>query len=127
MERSGGPAAVIRQSTVDLARLLDKSKNGSSKESRHVLGELSGYRSSEREAEDQLVRLVVGKARYCFKAQRMPVRAVGSYSTSQEVSPISALFEFVKEKKANEQHLNGSNRNLNTDTTHPQNHSLNQL
>ena len=43
MERSGGPAAVIRQSTVDLARLLDKGKNGSSKESRHVLGELSGF------------------------------------------------------------------------------------
>ena len=99
MERSGGPAAVIRQSTVDLARLLDKGKNGSSKESRHVLGELPGLLRSEREADDQLVRLVVGKARYCFKAQHMPVRAVGSYSTSQEVIPVFALFALKKGKK----------------------------
>lgn len=99
MERSGGPAAVIRQSTVDLARLLDKGKNGSSKESRHVLGEFSGFRSGEREADEQLVRLVVGKARYYSKAQHMPVRAAGSYSTSQEVIPVFALFAFTKKEE----------------------------
>jgi hypothetical protein len=43
MERSGGPAAVIRQSTIDLARILDKGKNGSSKDGRHMLGTFYPY------------------------------------------------------------------------------------
>jgi small subunit ribosomal protein S29 len=89
MERSGGPAAVIRQSTVDLARLLDKGKDGSSKDSRHVLCELhSCWHKWYCGPDVQLVKLVVGKACYCSKARHMPARAVGSYSTSREVSPV---------------------------------------
>jgi hypothetical protein len=83
MERSGGPAAVIRQSTIDLARILDKGKNGSSKDSRHVLGMSTPYLLEG--ANDKLVRQEVERVCYYSKQPHTHGRAVGSSYTFQEV------------------------------------------
>jgi hypothetical protein len=122
---------VIRKSTVQLAQLLDKGKNGASKDARHVLGtcfflwlttQTVVMRSWGWTLTLQLVRREVGNRCCCSSLLLMRVRAAGSYSTSQEVCPhISPLIVpwGIDEMVADVQRRNGSNHLRNTTTTPP--------
>ena len=121
MERSGGPAAVIRQSTIDLARILDKGKNGSSKDSRHVLGKTSfsllgkGLMNSwpGRKWEKHVT---TSNCRIC-QGERL-----GRLIHSKRYVPLSQ-----DEIELIWQHPSGQNLKPNTPTTPLQNYSTNQL
>lgn len=58
----------VRRHGIYSVRMLDESSEG-------------------RELTRQLVQLEVGNQPCCFKQLLMPAKAVGSYSTSREVSP----------------------------------------